>query len=322
VERSINYACPCGHYRFPQPYLETLDAIGSATPRRFVHGCFTVDGGRKRQMMDYVLCLDAWLAGASPGDAARELNALGHRRIDWDAACADLWRVLGDHSERKDLLVERLILSQRHKLKRSPWDDDLGSQFGRDQYLGALGASGNPAKACSYIEADVPGFDEGASPRVQRLDARLRELCPDWDALRFHIQFGWLCAPRAFRFLERLIWAIGQERAPQPSDQDPGFLQADDTQPNQDEAAAWWQAFCGALDAWWRGRPATGRVADDVTRGLGEPTPVNKWLVRLFLKKIRGYVLNSEGLARLVDPRPGSRRGTGPLHLEVPNVGP
>jgi hypothetical protein len=318
VERSINFACPCGHYLFPRPYLETLDAIGSATPRRFVHGCFTVDGERKRQMMDYVLCLDAWLAGARPDDAAGELEALGHRRIDWRAACAGLWATLGEHSERKHLLVERLLHSQRHKLKRSPWDDDPASQLGRDQYLGPIGGAGNPAKACSYIEDDVPGFDEGASPRVQRLEARLRELCPDWDALRFHIQFGWLCAPRAFRFLERLIWAIGQERAPRPDDPVPGFLQTDDTCPNQDDAATWWQAFCDALDAWWRGRPAAGHVADDVSRRLGESTPVKQWLVRLFLKKIRGYVLNDEGLARLVRPRPGARRGAGPLRTGAP----
>ena len=313
AERSIQFACPCGHYLFPQPYLEALDAIGSETPPAFVHGCFTVGPDRKRAMMDCVFALDAWLAGAAPEAAARELIALGHRRIDWDAACADLWRVLGDHTERKDLLVERLIHAQRFKIKRSPWEGDLASELGRDQFLGVIGGARNPAKLYSHIDPDVPGFDEGDSPRVKRLDARLADLCRDWDRTRFHITFGWLCAPKAFRFLERLLWAIGQERPPKPDDRVPGFLRADDTHPNQDAAAAWWQAFCQALDAWWRGEASTGDVAADVARRLGDPSPAKRWLVRLFLRKLAFYASYDEGLKRLVKPRPGARRGTRPV---------
>ena len=310
IERSIQFACPCGHYLFPRPYLEALDAIGAETPPAFVHGCFTVARERKRAMMDYVLCLDAWLAGAGPEDAAVELKALGFRRIDWGAACASLWRVLGEHTELKDLLVERLIHSQRLKIKQSPWDDDPASEFGRDRYLGTISKVRNPAKENCYVERDVPGFDEGASPRVQRIEARLAELCPDWGKMRFHIEYGWLCAPRAFRFLERLVCAIGQERPPKPDDRVPGFLQIEDTHPSQDEAGAWWKAFVGALDAWWQGEPAGGPVAEDVARRLGEATPLKRWLVRLFRRKLRFYASYEEGLGRLIHPRSDARRGT------------
>ena len=313
VERSIQRACPCGHYLFPEPYLEALDAIGSETPPDFVHGCFTVERGRKRAMMDYVLCLDAWLAGAGPEAAARELTALGYRRIDWDAVCAALWQTLGEHSELKDLLVERLIHSQRSKIKRSPWHDDPACEFGRDQFLGTIGAAENPAKTYGYSERDVPGLDEGASPRVARMEARLAELCPEWDTMRSYIQYGWLCAPKAFRYLERLTWAIGQERAPRPEDRVPGFLQTDDTHPSQDEAAAWWKAFVAALDAWGQGHTASGAVADDVARRLGEPTPVKRWLVCLLRRKLRFYASYEEGLDRLICPRPSDRRGTRPV---------
>jgi len=313
VERSIHSACPCGHYLFPRPYLEVLDAIGSETPPAFVHSCFTVERERKRQMTDYVFCLDAWLAGAAAEDAARELKALGYRDIDWETVCADLWRVLGQRTELKEFLIERLIHSQRLKIKRSPWDDDLASAFGRDQYLGAVSKAQNPAKVYCYIEHDVPGFDEAASPRVQRLEAKLAELCPEWDKMRFHIAFGWLCAPRAFRFLERLVWAIGKERPPQPGDQVPGFLRIDDTHPSQDQAAAWWRAFCEALDSWWRGEPQVGGVADDVDRRLGAHTAVKRWLVRLLLKKLRHLERNGEGLAKLVNPPPGTKRGARPV---------
>jgi hypothetical protein len=131
--------------------------------------------------------------------------------------------------------------------------------------------------------------------------------------MRFHISFGWLCAPKAFRFLERLLWAIGQERPPQPADRVPGFLQIDDTHPNQDEAVAWWKAFVAALDAWWQAEPAGGPVADDVSHRLGEPTPVTRWLVRLFRRKLRFYASYEEGLDRLINPQPGARRGARPV---------
>ena len=314
VERSIQRACPCGHYLFPKPCLEALDAIGAETPPEFVHGCVTVERDRKRAMMDYVLALDAWLAGAAAEDAARELNALGCRRIDWDAACRDLWRVLGEHTELRHLLIERLIHSQRFKIKRSPWDGDLASEFGRDQFLGSIGAAENPAKTYGYSGRDVPGLDEGASPRVARMEAGLAELCPEWDTMRSYIQYGWLCAPKAFRYLERLLWAIGQERPPRPDDRVPGFLQIDDTHPNQDEAAAWWQAFVAALEAWWQGQPASGPVVEDVARRLGKATPVKRWLVRLFRRKLRFYAsYDEEGLDRLIHPRPRARRGTRPV---------
>ncbi|HUT36315.1 MAG TPA: hypothetical protein VNE39_22695 [Planctomycetota bacterium] len=318
VERSIQFACPCGHYLFPRPYLEALDAIGAETPATFVHGCFTVARERKRAMMDYVLCLDAWLAGAAAEDVARELAALGSRRIAWDAVCAELWRVLGERTELKELLVERLIHSQRCKIKWSPWDDDLASEFGRDLFLGPIGKVRNPAKIHCYIEQAVPGFDEGASPRVRRLEARLAELCPDWKQMQFHTHYGWLCAPKAFRFLERLVWAIGQERPPRPEDRVPGFLQIEDTHPNQDEAREWWKAFVAALDAWWQGQPATGPVADDVARRLGAATPVKRWLVRLFRRKLRFYASYEEGLDRLINPRPNAARGSRSIGAQEP----
>lgn len=321
VERSIHSACPCGHYLFPQPYLEAVSAIGFQTPPAFVHGCFTVERERKKQMMDYVFCLDAWLAGVGPEVAARELTALGYRRIDWHTVCADLWNVLGQHTEVKELLVERLLHSQRWKIKERPWDDDLATDFGRDQYLGALSETENPAKTYCYIDLPVPGFDEGASPRIQRLEARLAELCPDWEWFRYTIRYGWLCSPKAFRFLECLLWSIGKERRAihthdhpkENGGEVPGFLQCEDTYPNQDEAAEWWRSFLAALHGWWHEQPEEGNVADQVNQRLGEASPVKHWLVRLFVRKLEVLERVGGRLRLLVNPPPGSKRGTRPV---------
>ena len=37
VERDINYIAPCGHYLFPEPYLEAISAIGSQTVPPMIH---------------------------------------------------------------------------------------------------------------------------------------------------------------------------------------------------------------------------------------------------------------------------------------------
>jgi hypothetical protein len=317
VERSINSACPCGHYLFPLPYLEVLDAIGSRMPPTFVHSCFTVERERKRHAQDYALCLDAWLAGAPPEAPARELSALGYRQIDWHTVCDDLWQTLGERTQVKELLVERILHGIRWAIKFTFWDDDPASAFGRDQYLGNYARTDDQISIDGYY--DRPPFDyERASPRLQRLEARLAEVCPDWKTWRGQLGEWWLCAPKSFRFLERILWSIGRRRPLRPADRVPGFLRCEDTYPNQDDAATWWTAFCAALDGWWRGQLTSDEVAQDIGRRLGEPTPIRRWLVRLFLRKLRRLEENGEQLTHLVNAGSGPagrhrRRGIKPL---------
>ena len=314
VERSINGLPPCGHYLFPQPFLEAVSAIGSKCPPTFVHGCFTVERERKKELMDYCLCLDAWLAGAPPEAAAVELMALGHRKTDWHTVCFDMWKVMGEHKEWKDLLMERLLHNYRRAIKEGVWDDDLAADFGRDQYLGTLSETGdtrNPAKIYCYIDSSAPGFYEKASPRIQRLEARLAEICPEelpWGEDWY--REWWLCAPKSFRFLERSLWIIGKEGLHELGDEIPGFLQCEDTYPNQDEAAKWYRSFYSALEHWWLGQPETGDVAEQVNQRLGEDDPVKRWLVRLLLRKLKRLEQNGEQFANLVNPRHNHKRGT------------
>ena len=327
VETSIRMLPPCGHYMFPMAYIECVDAIGSKTPPEFTHGCFTVDPCQKKAMQDYCLCLDGWLAGAAPEAVALELNALGHRKIDWHEVCTNIWNVLGEHTELKDLLVERLLHSQRWKIKSRPWDNDPCTEFGRDAYLGDFSETGCEANSCTYIARELPGFNERSSPRIQKLEFRLADICDDWDWFSYTIQYGWLCSPKAFRYLERLIWSIGKERRAihtahtggrfqtlEGGDEVPGFLECEDTYLNQDEAALWWRDFLPSLEDWWQGRDPSGAVAPDIASRLGESTNVKRWLVRLLLHKCRLLVLEKNRfLWRLVNPAPNTKRGSKPL---------
>ena len=151
------------------------------------------------------------------------------------------------------------------------------------------------------------------------MEARLADLCPDWEWFQHVIEWSWLCAPKAFRFLEKLLWCLGKERQAvalpsfplENADDVPGFLQCEDTYPHPHEAAQWWRSFLGALQAWGRGEQAAGEAADDVARRLGEPTPVKRWLVRLLVRKCELYERQDDELGRLLRPRPASKRGAG-----------
>ncbi len=316
VETSIRFLPPCGHYLFPRAYLEAVSTIGSETPPTFVHGCYTVQRERKELMTGYLFCLDAWLAGADAEGAAGELLVRKCDGPDWPTICCELWNVLGERTETKELLVEATLHRHRWWLKSTVWDDDARDLFCRDQYLGDIHCStdhyGNP----DFCD---PWFGHRKSPRIQWVETRLTEICPDWEWFRGTIESSWLCAPKAFRFLEKLLWCIGKERQAvalpssplENADDVPGFLQCEETYPNPEEAAQWWESFLAALRAWWRGECAEGDVTDDVGQRLGDRTPVKCWLVRLLVRKLEVYEWQEEDLGGLLRPGPGSKRGKG-----------
>ncbi|KKM08335.1 hypothetical protein LCGC14_1724870, partial [marine sediment metagenome] len=69
--------------------------------------------------------------------------------------------------------------------------------------------------------------------------------------------------------------------------------------------------------AWTGDQQVAGEVADDVTRRLGEPTPVKRWVVRLLVRRLELIQTHSGSLGLLVDPAPTTRRGSKPLTLSV-----
>jgi hypothetical protein len=154
-----------------------------------------------------------------------------------------------------------------------------------------------------------PFFAERQVPRVKTLEARITELCSDGEWFVELVHCTWLCAPKSFRFLERILWSVGRERRPEPGEAVPGFLQCEDTYPDHEAAAEWWSRFLAALSAWWQEQDAEGDIADDAYRRLGDRTPVKRWLVRLLARKLRRLEENGEQLTHLVRPKHRHRRG-------------
>ena len=284
IDKSVHLPPPCGHYLFPLQCLEAVSAIGSETPPVFVHGCYTAERGRKERALDYLFCLDAWLAGADPETASRELAMRANEKTGWSDICRDLWYILGERTETKELLTERALHRYRWWVKTLTWDDDARNLFARDRYLGDVRGSGDSYGNPAYRD---PYFVELEAPQVTRIEARLAEIGSNSEALRADIEDSWLCGPKSFRWLERIIWQIGQGRGPEDGEKVPGFLRCEETYPDRAQAVAWWQGLLAALDGWWRGKLGTGDPADEVNSRLGQATPVKRWLVRLYARRLR-----------------------------------
>ncbi len=292
VERVFRDFPSCGHYMFPYWLLNAVNAIGAEEEPERTMACFAVDAVRKRQAQDYVFCLDAWLAGATPEAVAAELHHRAERPLDWGQVAADVWEVLGQPTRVKRLLVERLVIMVRSAVKFDTWSED-DPEFGTDQFLGRR--------------------DEH-DPRAEAIEKRLEDIWPQWPEYRaWFTEEWWLCAPKAFRLLEYRIWAIGEDAFDGSAGTAPGFLQCEDTYIDQDQAGMWWEKFTAALDAWWRGRQSQDALYADLARRLGTPDRVKRWLVRLFARRIRMLADTGAALGRLVQPGPRTRRGTKPL---------
>jgi len=297
---AIRFPPFCPHGSFPQPYLEVLDGIGHESPPRFIHGCYTASPDRKRRMLDYVFCLDAWLVGTTPEQAAAEIEGRGLAAICWAHVCQELWDVLGDRTELKELLVRRTLHRQRWWIKSLVWDEDARNVFCQDQYLGDVQCPGTE----HYGNPDFrdPYFAELQVSDVKQMEKELAEMCPDWPWFRSVIRDSWLCAPKAFRFLERLLWCIGKGKpsVSLPShridgDTVPGFLQCEDTYPDSREAKEWVRAFVAGMRSWIAGHQPSGEVESGIHLRLGHQKPIKSWLTGLYLRKIE--LLNPYGAA-------------------------
>jgi hypothetical protein len=301
VAVSVHLPAPCGHYSFPRPCLEAITAIGSGVLPRHVHGCYTADPGRKERMQDYLLCLDAWLKGAAPACASGELSRNSRAGIDWAGVCRALWDALGEPTTLKRLLVERTCHRYRWWVKTLTWDDDARDRFLRDSYLGDIAGDGD---TYGHPKFKDPYTTEWVSPDVKGIEAALLPLDPDWKAKYGGIQDTWLCGPKSFRWLERIVWAIGKEKPLSQDDVVPGFLMCHDTLPDLRQAGTWWRQALVALDAWWKGQSVGGPVAEDINARLGEASPLKRWLVRLYARRLR-MIAESGNLGKLIGNQEG-----------------
>lgn len=277
LERHLTYLPGCPHAAFPLPFVDIFDAIGARACLPFVHSCYTVPASRKERMVPYIEALQDWLAGR-PG-------------TDGPGFRVALWEVLGSATPTKRLLVERLVHRLKWWCKAMTWDDDARDRFYQDDDLGDICCRGNHYGNPRFRD---PYWTELRAPRVQELETQLAALCPEWPWFRDCIHSTWLCGPKAFRYVERILWCIGQvEQADnlvarhQAGELDiPFFLDCADTYAGMVDVAPWFTdavAVCRAFRS--GGTVASPRQADllERLRGYG---PAKAWLVGLFARKL------------------------------------
>lgn len=298
VERMIGPLPMCGHYAFPLPVTEIGEAIGRERAPEVVHGCYTADRERKILMSYYVYCLDAWLSRAPLEAAQAELARRPDLGKDWAAICKAVYETLGESSRPKTLLVRRLIQRLRWWVKTLIWDGDRRDQFGLDAYGGDVRGTpetyGNPPFGDPY-------FAELRTSGIEKLTEQIRERVPEGRGLLDCIESTWLCAPKVFRYLERIILGMGALGSGEPPDDRP-ILQCEDTVPDVESHRAWYESFMASLSSWLDG-DASARPE------IGEPTPVRHWLVRILRHKLRLYE-EHDPFGNLVGVKSTGRRGT------------
>lgn len=299
--RMVNDLPMCGHYSFPLPLLQICSAICDEKCPRVVVGCYTADSERKTLMSYYVFCLDAWLKEAPLELAAEELKLRDDLGKDWPAIIAAIYDTLGERSEAKRTAIERLVHRLRWWIKTLIWFDDRRDKYLLDVYSGDV--RGDEAKYGAYGNSPYgdPFFAELSMPQVVALEERIRGTTPDGDKLCDRIRSTWLCAPKVFRYVEKLIVQIGSQGCDGETESDGAILQCEDTYPDVESHEEWYASFMSSLTKWLDG---DGEALPE----LGQTTPVKHWIARILRRKLRLYErYNSFG--NMVGARPSGRSG-------------
>ncbi len=292
---------PCGHYTFPKPILQVLDAIGKEKCPEFFMGCYTADSQRKTLMSYYVYCLDAWLKRAPLTVASAELAMRHDLGKNWPQIIQAIYETIGERSQPKELLVQRLVHRLRWWIKTLIWTDDKRDRFMPDVYMGDVrgdeknwGSYGNPP----YGD---PFFAERELPQMEELSRKICETVPGGKDILFSIEHTWLCAPKAFRYVEKIILKIGSIGRDGDPEAETSVLDCEDTYPDLKSCCEWYAGFMSSVESRLEG---DSEALDE----LGTITPVKHWLVRILRQKLKLYEEDSFG--RLVGTKPAGKSGT------------
>lgn len=296
VDRMLKAPLPtCGHYLFPQPVSDVLRAIAAQQCPDFVVGCYTASPERKGILGRYVFCFDAWAKRAALADAKAEILHREARDRDWGAVIEAVYGELGEHTELKVLLVERLCHRLRWWMKTLMWKDDHRTQFCLDQYLGDV--RGEHSGWGDYAQTSLrdPFMAELRAPHVVALEQRILALDQSAKQLIGWIHNSQLCGPKFFRWVERVIIGIGCAGSSNAPDFGRRVLLCEDLMPDLASYGRCFTSLLHDMGAWLQDS-RTGVVY------LGEHTPVKKWLVQLLVLRLNDYA-ETDNLGKLVGVR-------------------
>lgn len=293
VCRQIDTMPPCG-WAVPQHVEAVCTNIGrqdaeAAVPPR----CYSLGPERLGLMAQVAMLLDGWLKNLEPDEVAALLESTDDCGREWRDIAHDVWQTLGERHRRRTLLARRLLARLRFWL-RAPYGPDKGDDNARLGYTYTVSLGRNPGW-------DYFGCDEH-DPEVAELNERIHQSLDEPQRWIDLITYTWPCAPKAFRFIERLIAAVGRVPADGPSvpnelgDQLPtGLLRIDETYLDTPTSRRLYNTATAALtrflgDAFQMGATSSGEVDPAwkarLTRLLAEPSPLTTWLAALLLVRL------------------------------------
>ena len=292
----------CGYYAYPANVIQIIDAISAEKCPDVVMRCYTVDSERKILLSYYVFCLDAWLKDAPLPSVVAELSLRDSLGKDWPQIALAIYQALSDKTEIKAIALERLIHRLRWWIKSLVWSNDRRDRFLLDVYSGdirgdldKLGAYGNPPYGDPY-------FIELNLLYVKEMEERILEDIPDGKKLLERIHGTWLCAPKVFRYLEKLIIQIGAIGSNASTCDDSPILQCEDTYPDFDANYRHYTGLVQRLKSWMDGR-------EELFPSFGLPSPITRWLVHLLWHKLVFQATYEENFSKLVGKKPHGKSG-------------
>ncbi|MFC1452254.1 hypothetical protein ACFLSJ_02795 [Verrucomicrobiota bacterium] len=293
----------CGYYAFPANVTQIIDAISAGRCPDVVMRCYTVDPGRKRLLSYYVYCLDAWLKDAPFPVVLAELAMRDQLDKDWEGIASAIYGTLGEKGDVKRITVERLVHRLRWWIKSLIWSGDKRDMFLLDVYSGDVRGDEPNWGAYGNSPYGDPYFAELDLPHVKAMEERIRADAPDGKMLVERIRSTWLCAPKAFRYLEKLIVEIGAIDSDAAREEASAILQCEDTYPDFEANHEHFVDLVRRLRSWLDGEE--GQIPS-----LGPSSPVGRWLVHLLWHKLVFHARYEENFAKLVGERPHGRSGS------------
>ena len=293
----------CGYYAYPDNVMQIINAIMAEQCPDVVMKCYTVDAKRKTLLSYYVYCLDAWLKDAPLPHVVAELSLRDSLGKNWEQIALDIYATLGDRTKVKRVVIERLIHRLRWWIKSLIWSDDKRDRFMLDVYSGDIRGDEEHWGAYGNSPYGDPYFAELSLPHVKEMEDRIRADVPNGKELLDRIQSTWLCAPKVFRYLEKLIVEIGSIDTGAPPDETPAILECEDTYPDFDANRKHFSDLLERLRLWQDGN-------EEVFPSLGETSPVKLWLAHLLWHKLVFHSQYEGNFAKLVGVRTHGKSGS------------
>ncbi|MFX0099825.1 MAG: hypothetical protein ACFFCS_09590 [Candidatus Hodarchaeota archaeon] len=249
----------CGHYLFPKSIDDVLDGIRDEKPSDFIATCFTALPDRKESAWNFIKILKGWLSGDDPS-SHYEHGVFRDIKDDNQLIVDNIYSCLGDKTEEKAIQVQRLVNQLEESIATTTWKDLDRNLLSKEE----LAIIEKYSDEGSKEEMEEANFDLEYEIKLNKeID----------DCIIDNIHSTWMCAPKLFRFLERILMKIGKRNKE--------IFPSEITFIDKPRYAAIYREITEKLETFIEEKKEIPE--------LGEYTIIKEWLIRILLLKFKLY---------------------------------